>query len=74
MKNVLIVENTTNPLKVNESASDNSRNFLNGIFTEFSECGRIKEKNVGVQNKSLFQQYLHGIHRLNPSVTFIHHI
>jgi len=50
MKNVLIVENTTNPLKVNESASDNSRNVLNGIFTEFD----IKNRNERIYTADKF--------------------
>ncbi len=66
MKHVLIVENNSQSLKVNESATGSTKFLLNGIFTEFDIENRNKrfytaENFVPCMNRMLEKKNLLGV-------------
>jgi len=62
MKSVLIVENSTNSLKINESASQKDQYILGGIFTEFD----VKNRNERVYTANRF---IPCLNELNERIT-----
>jgi len=62
MKSVLIVENMTNPLSINENDSQNDKYILGGVFTEFD----VKNRNDRVYTAEKFLPCLNELNeRMN---------